>query len=106
MAGGDIQAVSSEMVGKALAVNDPVAEDVMRETLDVLSYWLGSIIDLLEPEAIVMGGGVSALLAPFLEEIRQRWRGAVINPHPLDIPLVLAHYGEDSGIVGAAALCE
>lgn len=106
MAGGDIDAVSSEMVGKAHAANDPVAKEVIRETLDLLAYWLGSIIDLLEPDAIVMGGGVSLLLAPFLNEIRERWRGACINPRPLDIPLVLAHYGEDAGIAGAAALCE
>ena len=106
MAGGDIQAVSSEMVGKAHALNDPVAKEVMRETLDLLAYWLGSIIDLMEPDAIVIGGGVSSLLAPYLGEIRERWRGACINPRPFDIPLVLAHYGEDAGIAGAAALCE
>src|SRR6267143_732186 len=84
MAGGNIQMVSAEMVGKAHAVNDSVAKEVMRETLDLLAYWLGSIIDLLEPDAIVIGGGVSSLLAPFLDEIRERWRGACINPHPLD----------------------
>jgi len=106
MAGGDIETVSSEMVGRAHAANDPVAKEVMRETLDLLAYWLGSIIDLLEPDAIVIGGGVSSLLAPFLDEIRERWRGACINPRPLDITLVLAHYGEDAGIAGAAALCE
>ena len=106
MAGGNIRNVNGEMVGRALAVNDPLAKEVMRETLDLLAYWLGSIIDLLEPDAIVIGGGVSSLLAPFLDEIRERWRGACINPRPLDIPLVLAHYGEDAGIAGAAALCE
>jgi glucokinase len=106
MAGGDISAVSGEMVGRAYALNDSVAQEVMRETLDLLAYWLGSIIDLLEPDAIVIGGGVSSLLAPFLDEIRERWRGACINPQPLEIPLVLAHYGEDAGIAGAAALCE
>jgi glucokinase len=106
MAGGDIQTVSSEMVGRAHALNDPVAKEVMRETLDLLAYWLGSIIDLLEPDAIVIGGGVSSLLAPFLDEIRERWRGACINPSPLDITLLLAHYGEDAGIAGAAALVD
>jgi glucokinase len=106
MAGGDIQAVSSEMVGRAHAAGDPVAKEVMRETLDVLAYWLGNILDLLEPDVIVIGGGVSSLLAPFLDEIRERWRGACLNPSPLEIPLVLAHYGEDAGIAGAAALCE
>ena len=106
MAGGDIQAVSSEMVGRAHALNDPAAKEVMRETLDLLAYWLGSIIDLLEPDAIVIGGGVSSLLAPFLDEIRERWRGACVNPCPLDITLLPAHYGEDAGIAGAAALVD
>jgi glucokinase-like ROK family protein len=106
MAGGDIQQVSSQMVGRAHAEGDPVATEVMRETLDLLAYWLGNIIDLLEPDVIVIGGGVSSLLAPFLNEIRERWRGACVNPAPLNIPLVLAHYGEDAGIAGAAALCE
>ena len=106
MAGGDIQRVSSQMVGRAHAEGDRVATEVMRETLDLLAYWLGSIIDLLEPDIIVIGGGVSSLLAPFLDEIRERWRGTCINPAPLSIPLVLADYGEDAGIAGAAALCD
>ena len=106
MAGGDIQKVSGQMVGRAHAEGDPVATEVMQETLDLLAYWLGSIIDLLEPDIIVIGGGVSSLLAPFLDEIRERWRGTCINPAPLSIPLVLAHYGEDAGITGAAALCD
>ncbi|MGA2353753.1 MAG: ROK family protein [Terriglobales bacterium] len=105
MAGGDLRAVSSEMVGKAHTLNDPVAKEVMRETLDLLAYWLGSIIDLLEPDAIVIGGGVCSLLVPFLDEIRERWRGACVNPSPMSIPLLLAHYREDAGIAGAAALC-
>ncbi len=106
LASGNANAVTSELVAKAYAARDPAAEEVIQETLDLLAYWLGSIIDLLEPEVIVVGGGVSTMLAPFLNEIRERWRGACLNPAPMEIPLVLARYGEDAGIVGAAALCE
>ena len=106
MAAGDPQAVTSEMVGKAYAAGDPVAKEVMTETLDLLAYWLGNVVDLLEPDVIVIGGGVSSLLAPFLDEIRGRWKGACLNPYPDQIPLVLAHYKEDAGIAGAAALCD
>lgn len=99
--------MTSEMVAKAYAARDPAAEEVIRETLDLLAYyWLGSIIDLLEPDVVVIGGGVSTMLAPFLNEIRERWRGACLNPAPMEIPLVLARCGEDAGIGGAAALCE
>jgi len=105
LAGGDLQAVTSELVGKACTAGDALAKEVLSDTLDLLAYWLGNVIDLLEPDVIVIGGGVSSLLAPFLDEIRDRWKGACLNPYPHEIPLLLAHYGEDAGIAGAAALC-
>jgi len=105
MAGGKADSVTSEMVGKAFAASDPVAREVIGETLNVLAYWLGNIIDLLEPDVMIMGGGVSLMLAPLLDEIRRRWNGACLNPWPEKIPLVIARYGEDAGIAGAAALC-
>src|SRR6266436_3563800 len=105
MAGGNAQAVTSEIVAKAYWADDAVAKEVMKETLDLLAYWLGNVVDLVEPDVIVIGGGVSSMLAPFLDEIRSRWVGACLNPYPQEIPLVLAHYKEDAGIAGAAALC-
>lgn len=106
MAGGKPDAVTSEMVAKCYAAGDSLAREVMQETLDLLAYWLGNVIDLLEPDVIVIGGGVSSMLAPFLEEIRARWIGACLSPYPHETPLVLAHYKEDAGIAGAAALCD
>jgi len=104
LAGGDLNKVNSHMVGQACAESDPVAKAVMEETLDVLAYWLGNIIDLLEPDAIVMGGGVASMLADYLDELRGRWKGACVNPWPDHIPFLLARYGEESGVAGAAAL--
>jgi glucokinase len=106
LAGGNVEAVTGEMVNQAYQAGDPIAREVMEETIDVLAYWLGNIVDLLEPEVIVMGGGVSTTLAPFLGEMRERWKGRVVNPWPDQVPLVLARYGEEAGIAGAAALCE
>jgi glucokinase len=105
MANGKGDEVTSHIVAKAYAKGDPAAAEVLAETLDMLAYWLGNIIDLLEPDVIVVGGGVSLMLTPFLHEIRERWKGACLNPAPLSIPLVQARYGEDAGIAGAAALC-
>jgi glucokinase len=106
MVGGDAEQVTSQIVAKAYAMGDEAAREVMRDTLDMLAYWLGNVIDLLDPDVIVVGGGASLMLAPFLNEIKDRWKGACLNPAPLDIPLVPAQYGEDAGIAGAAALCE
>jgi glucokinase len=105
MVEGDVSQINSSHVAEAAASGDAIASDIMRETLDALAYWLGNIIDLLEPDVIVIGGGVSRILAPHLPEIRQRWNGAVVNPWLDQTPMVPARYGEDSGIAGAAALC-
>lgn len=106
LAGGDLQAISSELVAQAGAAGDLLAKTVLDETLNLLAYWLGNIVDLIEPDVIVIGGGVSSMLAPFLGEIRDRWKGTTLNPFPHQIPVVLAHYKQDAGVAGAAALCD
>ena len=106
MADGDIQAVNGEVVSRAAQQGDAVAKEVIDETLELIAYWLGNVIDFQEPDVIVMGGGVSTMLAPYLESIRERWIGSIVNPWPEQVPLLLARYGEEAGIAGAAALCE
>ena len=93
------------MVGQAHAAGDAVAKDVLQETTEVLTVWLGNIVDLLDPDVIVMGGGVAAMLSPFFRDIKNQLPRWCLNPRCTEIPLVIAHYGADAGIAGAAALC-
>jgi glucokinase len=105
LAKGDVASVTSEFVGKAYAAGDPLAREILQETVHMLTPWLGNIVDLLDPDVLVMGGGVAAMLVPFFGEIKNRLPGWCVNPRASDIPLVMAHYGADAGIAGAAALC-
>jgi glucokinase len=105
LANGSVEAISSEMVGQAYAAGDPLAEEVLRETIELLTHWLGNIIDLLEPDVIIMGGGVAAMLVAFFAEIRDLLPACSINPRSQEIPIVQAFYGADAGIAGGAALC-
>jgi glucokinase len=105
LAHGEVNAISSEIVGQASAKGDPLAREILQETLDYLAIWLGNIIDLLEPEVIILGGGVAPMLAPLLGEIAKRLPDWCVNSRCLEIPIVSAHYGENAGIAGGAALC-
>ena len=105
LANGDVTAITSETVGKAYAAGDPLAREVLQETVDVIVPWLGNIVDLLDPDVLVMGGGVAAMLKPFFDDIKNRLPSWCVNPHASDIPLLMAHYGADAGIAGGAALC-
>lgn len=105
LAGGKIEAVTSEIVGKAYAEGDSLAKKILLETVEVVTIWLGNIVDLLEPDVIIFGGGVAALLSPFFEEIRKGLPAWCMNKRCVEIPIVSARYGAESGVAGGAALC-
>ncbi|HTW57336.1 MAG TPA: ROK family protein [Terriglobales bacterium] len=105
LANGNIAAITSEIVGKAYAAGDALAREILQETVELLTVWLGNIVDLLDPDVLVMGGGVAAMLRPFFEDIKKNLPRWAVNPHAAEIPLLMAHYGADAGIAGGAALC-
>lgn len=104
LAGGKAESVTSEMVGKAYAAGDALARGILQETAELLTVWLGNIVDLFDPDVLVVGGGVAAMLNPFFAEIKRLLPTWCVNPRASEIPLLLAHYGADAGIAGGAAL--
>jgi glucokinase len=105
LAGGQVGAVNSEIVGKAYTAGDRLAKETLHEIAQLLAIWLGNMIDLLDPDILVVGGGASAMLQPFFGEIKQQLPDWCVNPYASEIPLVIARYGADAGIAGGAALC-
>jgi len=105
LAGGKLDAITSEIVGRAYEAGDSLAKEILLETVELVTIWLGNVVDLLEPEVIIIGGGVAAMLNPFFEGIRKGLPAWCMNKRCLEIPIVPARYGAESGIAGGAALC-
>ena len=105
LAGGNLEQVQAETVGEAFRRGDSLAAEVLQATADLLAVWLGNVIDLLEPDVIIIGGGVAELMTPFFGSIHNQLPRWSINPRSQEIPLLHAKYGANAGIAGAAALC-
>jgi len=105
LADGDASSIRSEMIGSAAQRNDALAQQILQDTVEFLAIWLGNIVDLLEPDVMILGGGVSEMLRPRFPQIQDRLKTWCVNAQCCKIPLVPAHYGENSGIAGGAALC-
>ena len=70
--------------------------------LDQTARSLASVINILDPEIIVLGGGMSNIDILY-EEIPQRWKEYVFSDQ-VDTKLSKAKYGDSSGVRGAAWL--
>lgn len=104
LADGKIEAVTSEIVAKAASQGDKLAKQVLKDTAERLATWLGNIMELLEPDAIVVGGGAGHLMMAHAGQIREALETWSISPRWREIPIVEAKYGSESAIAGAAAL--
>src|SRR5690349_13789854 len=105
LAGGELGEISAEHVAQAFHEGDALAREVLEATADLLAVWLGNVIDLLEPDVILFGGGIARLMSEFFPRIQGELPKWTINAGCCEIPLLLAKYGADAGIAGAAALC-
>ncbi len=105
LTGGDLGTIRSGVLAKAVRLNDKLTLKVFKKVTKYLGIGIGSIVNFLNPEMIVLGGGVvEALDDTFLDEIR----AAAVKyslPNALDgVQIVRAKLGDNSGILGAAAL--
>ena len=99
-AGG--QAIAAEEIAARAAQGDPTAAAAMLRYADRLARALGSVINLLDPHAIVLGGGLSNL-AQLYEAVPARWAPYVFSDR-IDTRLLAPVHGDSSGVRGAAWL--
>jgi glucokinase len=100
-----VEKLTAEDVAEAFHAGDAMAKGVLETTADLLTVWLGNMIDLLEPDVIIFGGGIARLMSDFFPRMQLELPKWCINARCCEIPLLLAKYGSDAGIAGAAALC-
>ena len=84
------------------AAGDAAAAAALARHADRLARALAHVINLLDPDCIVLGGGLSNL-AHLYEEVPRRWRDFVFSD-TVTTPLLPAKHGDSSGVLGAARL--
>jgi glucokinase len=102
--GNDITKVEARTIIDAARQNDPVAVEVYTRWIHQLAQALANIVNFLDPEVIVLGGGVSKAGSFLLEPLQREYASYVLY-NDLPIPEIkLAVLGSEAGIIGAAML--
>lgn len=102
LAGGDPAAVTSAHIARAAREGDATAAAVMEEAVSYMAIGIANLIHLLNPEIIVIGGGVAKLgdqlFVPLRAKVAERAYPAMVK----DLPIVPAALGDRAGLLGAA----
>jgi len=99
-------AITSGVLARAVSKNDPLTLEVLRRAAYYLGLHAASLINVLDPEMLVYGGGVIEGLGEWMvSQIRDIAKQHTINKADLDkIKIVEAKLGEQAGVIGAALM--
>jgi glucokinase len=101
---GRLDAITAATVYEAVVLGDPYANEVMRETAKFLGAGVANLINMLNPEMIVIAGGVTKagdhLFLPLKAEVRKRAFRSALEACQI-CPALLPG---TAGVIGAAAM--
>jgi glucokinase len=91
---------SLEEVGRACRDGDPAAAAIIRTAGTVAGRALGGLCNVLDPEVVVLAGGVLGLGPPFLDPLILALHTEAL-PGPAGVAVRVSEFGENAGVIGA-----
>jgi glucokinase len=100
--------MTSSVIERALDDGDPVMKEVLARAQHYLGLLTGNIVNMFDPEMVVIGGGIAQRLKKkFVVPIAEIARTRFLRPDPKnEIRIEHATLGDYSGALGACALAE
>ena len=96
--------LNAKMVCDACDAGDALAQRVFSEYCDYLACGLTNLVNVFQPDSIVIGGGVAGYGEKLFAPLRERVHAEQFHVASEGTPIVGAMLGNDAGIIGAALL--
>jgi len=99
---GKLESVTADIVALAASQNDPLACNIVARAANYLGIGLANMVNIFNPELIVIGGGMSQMGDMLLEPARKVIKERAFRMPAQTVRVVRASLGSNSGIIGAA----
>ncbi|MBN1692416.1 MAG: ROK family protein [Dehalococcoidales bacterium] len=99
----NIEKLAAEMVGVAAKKGDKLARDVIDRAAFYLGVGLVNIVNIFNPQMIVIGGGLSGLGEMLIAPGRKMVAERTFSINSRNVKIVKARLGNEAGVYGAAA---
>jgi glucokinase-like ROK family protein len=104
MCGNDLGNITAKMVADAAKQGDAVAWDVFNRSAEFLGIGIAGLINLLSPEAIVIGGGVAQSGDILFDIVRKTVNSRALNKISREVAILPATFGMRAAVMGAVSL--
>ena len=104
MAGGNPEKISMDIVFRAAKEGDKLAMDIVQKAGERLGIRIAFLVNLMNPGAVVIGGGIEAAGPLLLESVKKMVRLHAFEEMANAVKVVPARLGPDVVALGAAAL--
>jgi glucokinase len=102
-AGTDLAAIRSSALARAIRERDPTVERIVRDAAHWIGIGAATVVNLLAPDVVVLGGGlVEAMPALFREEVQAAAQGRVMEAFLSTFKVRIAKLGDYANATGAA----
>ncbi|THG29272.1 ROK family protein [Naasia lichenicola] len=95
---------TAEQVARAAASGDALASEIWDETVELLGQAITDFVNIIEPDVVVLGGGVTRSGAQLLDPIRRIVLAGAMRPAAAAVRVELAALGDTVCVVGAGDL--
>jgi glucokinase len=96
--------VTGETIMERVSEDDPVALAVYQRFIHYISTGLVNVIHLLNPEKIIIGGGITETSSSFIQDINKQVRNEVMDVYGDEDIVISSSLGNDAGLYGACHL--
>jgi glucokinase len=100
---GDLSRITAQLVYEASKQDDDVARQVVRETANFLGAGVANLLNIFNPDVVVIAGGVTQAGEPLFEPLRAEVRRRAFRPAVEACRIVPGTLKGSAGVVGAVA---
>jgi glucokinase len=101
-----VESITAKKVSLAAKKGDVLSKKIVFKAATYLGIGVANVINLLNPDMIIIGGSVSKIGEPLLEPVRQQVLKQAFNLPAQAVSIVPSNLGDDASIIGAALFAQ
>lgn len=106
MIAGDPTKMRVELIAEAASRGDALAQRIIDETGEMLGAGCANLVNVLNPERIILGGGVIRGVPELVDKVRESVQRRALTDAVAAMDIVKAKFGREAGVIGAAVLAK